>query len=103
MIRETCAQIGELAGQHERERQRRYARRNRIHLIDEMLNEFEMLNLADEPRIPGELQAKVRRLVVEERHPLAERPASDVRILDWMDALYDVQDTLMLNDAEDPE
>jgi hypothetical protein len=103
MIRETCVQIDELAEQHERERQQRYARRNKIHLIDEILNEFEMLNLAEEPVIPGELQAKVRRLVLEQQHPVAERPAADLRILDWMDALYDVQDTLMLNDGDEPD
>lgn len=103
MIRETCAQIDELADQHERERQQRYARRNRIHLIDEILNEFEMLNLAEEPIIPCDLQVKVRRLVIEERHPVADRPPSEVRILDWMDALYDVQDTLMLNDGDEAD
>ena len=103
MIRETCVQIDELAEQHERARQQRYARRNRIHLIDELLNEFEMLNLAEEPIIPGELQARVRRLVLEEQHPVAERPPADVRILDWMDALYDVQDTLMLNDGDEAD
>ena len=103
MIRETCVQIDTLAEQHEKARQQRYARRNRIHLIDELLNEFELLNLAEEPVIPGDLQTKVRRLVVEERHPVAQRPVSDIRILDWMDALYDVQDSLMLNDEDDPE
>ena len=103
MIRETCVQIDELAEQHERERQQRYARRNKIHLIDDILNEFEMLNLAEEPVIPGELQAKVRRLVLEEQHPVSERPLADLRILDWMDALYDVQDTLMLNDGDEAD
>jgi len=62
-----------------------------------------MLNLAEEPIIPGELQARVRRLVLEEQHPVAERPPADVRILDWMDALYDVQDTLMLNDGDEAD
>ena len=103
MIRETCLQIDTLAERHEKARQARYARRNRIHLIDELLNEFELLNLAEEPVIPGDLQSKVRRLVVEERHPVSQRPIAEMRILDWMDALYDVQDTLMLNDVDEPE
>ncbi len=103
MIRETCLQIDTLAETHEKARQQRYARRNRIHLIDELLNEFEMLNLAEEPVIPGDLQIKVRRLIVEEHHPVAQRPITEMRILDWMDALYDVQDTLMLNDGDEPE
>ena len=103
MIRETCLEIDTLAEGHERARQARYARRNRIHLIDELLNEFELLNLAEEPVIPNDLQSKVRRVIVEERHPVCHRPITEMRILDWMDALYDVQDTLMLNDGDEIE
>ena len=101
MIEETCLQIDELATKHELEREQRYARRNKIHFIDELLNEFELLNLAEEPVIPVDLRAKVRRLVSDERHPVATRPVSEVRIVDWMDALYDVQDTLMLSIEDD--
>src|SRR3979409_854942 len=104
MIRATGGQIDEPGGQERGEAPPQpFPRRNKIHLIDEILNEFEMLNLAEEPVIPGELQAKVRRLVLEQQHPVAERPAADLRSVDWRDALYDVQDTLMLNDGDEPD
>ena len=101
LIEETCLQIDELAVRHEADRLQRHARRNRIRYIDELLNEFEMLNLADELDIPGDLRGRVRRLVAEEDHPVSRRPLGEVRITDWMDALYDVQDTLMLTIEDD--
>ena len=101
MIKETCLEIGQLAERHESERVARYARRNKIREIDEMLNEFEMLNLADEGMIPVDLKGRVQRFVSGEAHPIAERPEEDVRIVEWMDALYDVQDTLMLTVDDD--
>lgn len=96
MIQETCVQIDELKVRHEAERLARTARRNKIHFIDELLNEFELLNLAEEPQIPLHLRVRVSRLMREERHPLAHRPMEEIRIVEWMDALYDVQDTLMV-------
>jgi len=103
MIEETCLEIGVLAERHESERLARYARRNRIRYIDELLNEFEMLNLADEGAVPGDLRGRVSRLVFEEEHPLRHRPVEEVRITEWMDALYDVQDSLMLGSDDDVE
>ena len=96
MIDRTVLQIERLNEHHEREREHRYARRNRIRYIDELLNEFELLNLADEPDVPKELTGKVYQLVAEEEHPIVRRAIRDVPIADWMDALYDLQDPLML-------
>lgn len=101
MIEETCLEIGELAERHEVERERRYARRNKIRFIDELLNEFELLNLADEGEIPRELTGRAYRFVEEEEHPISRRPLREIRITEWMDALYDVQDTLMLSIEDD--
>ena len=101
MIDRTVLQIERLNEHHEREREHRYARRNRIRYIDELLNEFELLNLADEPDVPKELTGKVFQLVAEEEHPIVRRPLRDVPIADWMDALYDLQDTLMLTIEDD--
>ena len=101
MIQETCVEIDELAVRHERERLMRHARRNKIHAIDDLINEFELLNLAEEPEIPVELRGRVARLVAGEAHPVATRPPEEVRIVEWMDALYDVQDTLMLTVEDD--
>jgi len=101
MIEETCEQIDALNSRHQAEREMKYARRNRIRYIDELLNEFESLNLAEEPRVPTELEVRVRRLICEEAHPISRRPADEVRIVEWMDALYDVQDGLMLTVEDD--
>ncbi len=101
MIEETCEQIDRLAQMHEDERRQRYARRDRIRLIDELLDEFEQLNLAEEPEIPVELRGRTYRVIAEEAHPTAARPPVEIRIADWMDALYDVQDTLMVAVEDD--
>jgi len=103
MLEETCVEIGELTERHEAERVQRYARRNRIRYIDELLNEFEMLNLAEEGDVPSDLRGRVGQLVAEEEHPLRLRPAEEIGITEWMDALYDVQDSLMLTVEDDIE
>ena len=96
MIKETCLQIIETEEQLAAEQQARTARRRKIQGIDQLLNEFEMLNLADEYEIPVELAGRVKHLVAHEAHPVALRPSEEVTITDWMEALYDVQDTLMI-------
>lgn len=103
MIQETCLEIEVLSERHERERLERYARRHKIQQIDELLNEFEMLNLADEVAVPATLRTRAHRIVVAEQHALALRPPGDVRIVEWMDALYDIQDSLMLTVEDDIE
>ena len=103
MLEETCVEIGELTERHEAERALRYARRNRIRYIDQLLNEFELLNLAEEGDIPTDLRGRVGQLVAEEQHPLRHRPADEVAITEWMDALYDLQDSLMLTVEDDIE
>jgi hypothetical protein len=101
MIQETCEKISELAERAEAEREARYARRNKIRYIDDLINEFEMLNLADEIDVPGELRFKVVSFIRDEAHPLAKRPLQEVGIADWMEALYDLQDTLMVTLDDD--
>ena len=97
MIEETITKIDELEARNAAEYERRYARRNKIRYVDDLLNDLEMLNLAEEVEIPGELHIRVARFVQEERHPIVQhRTADEIGISDWMEALYDVQDTLML-------
>ena len=79
----------------------RHARRNKIRAIDEMLNQFEMLNLADEQVIPADLCQRVAAFVRTEEHPLCHRDPASVAIPDWMEALYDVQDGLMIRFPDD--
>ncbi len=101
MIQETCTRIEELADYWTSELRGRHARRNKIRDIDDMLNQFEMLNLADEQAIPIELRHRVASFISAEEHPLCQRSAADVTIPDWMEALYDVQDGLMIRFPDD--
>jgi hypothetical protein len=96
MIDRTVVQIERLDEHHRRERELRYARHNRLRYIDRLLNELELLNLAGTADVPDALSGRVARLVIEEEHPLARRSHADVPIAEWMDALYDLQDPLML-------
>lgn len=101
MIQETCTRIGELEDFWTSEIRLRNARRNRIREIDDLLNQFEMLNLADEQTVPSELRNRVSSLVRSDGHPLGSLPAETVSIPDWMEALYDIQDGLMIRFADD--
>lgn len=101
MIEETCLKIDELEERWFAERESRYARRNKIRYIDDLLNEFELLNLADEAVIPSDLKIRVERFVRDEQHPVASRGADDIAIAEWLEALFDIQDTLMLPFEDD--
>jgi hypothetical protein len=101
MIQETCTRIEELEDYWTSEIRARHARRNKIRAIDEMLNQFEMLNLADEQVIPAELRQRVAAFVRAEDHPVCHRNPATVAIPDWMEALYDIQDGLMIRFPDD--
>lgn len=103
MIRQTCLEIDELKARHAWERLQRRARRQRIRYIDDLINEFEMLNLAEEVRIPEELRRRATLLLTGLRHPLGRRPTEESGVGEWMDALYEVQDGLLLGTAEEPD
>jgi hypothetical protein len=96
LIQDTCLTISALEERAEAERDARYARRKKIRAIDQLIDEFEMLNLANEVDVPGELRHRASRLIVGASHPLVKRSADAIPIADWMEALYDLQDTLML-------
>ena len=100
MIQETCLEIGELEQHWVAQKETQSARRRRIRFIDELIEEFEKLNLADEHQVPGELRERVTELIGPEAHPLSARPADQVAITEWMDALFDVQDSLMFGAEE---
>ena len=101
MIEETCLKIEQLEERWVVEREQRYARRNKIRYIDELLNEFEMLNLADEVEIPEDLYRRVSTVVITERHPMVDQVEGEIPIANWMEALYDIQDTLMIPVEDD--
>jgi hypothetical protein len=105
MIEETSVQISALRERWHVEREQRYARRNRIRYIDRLLDELEMLNIAEETQMSAELAIRVQRLAAEMEHPLGNRAPEDLSIAESMDALYDLQDGLMLtlDGVEDAE
>jgi len=103
MIRETSLEIGDSYKRWQVELESRYARRNKVHYIDHLLNQLELLNLADAGEMPEELRAQVRELLNESEHDLCAKRPRDLAIGECMEALYDIQDTLLLGGEEGDE
>ena len=101
MIQEACAMIERVEARERRSREAKYGRRNRIRYIDRLLNELEMLNLADENRVPERLAMELGRLLAEsEVVQVANQPRLE-SVNDAMDVLYELQDSLMFNDPDE--
>jgi hypothetical protein len=103
MISETAVEIGDLYKQWQIELESRYARRNKINHIDRLLNELELLNLAEAKLIPDPLRGQVKELLDGFGHGLCNRRLKDLSISESMEALYDIQDTLLLGGEEGDE
>ena len=102
MIQETCVEIGELEARWTSLREARNARRQKIRYIDELIDAFEKLNLADEVEVPFELVGRAVALVP--NHVLvAGRSPGELMISEWMDAPYEVQDSLMFTAEDDSD
>jgi hypothetical protein len=102
MIQETCVEIGELEARWTSLREARNARRQKIRYIDELIDAFEKLNLADEVDVPYELVGRAVALVRSDVL-LPGRSPSELLISEWMDALYEVQDSLMFTAEDDSD
>ena len=102
MIQETCVEIDELEARWTSLREARNARRQKIRYIDELIDAFEKLNLADEVEVPYELVGRAVALVSEDRL-VAGRVPDELMISEWMDALYEVQDGLMFTAEDDSD
>ena len=101
MIEEACAMIERVEARERRSREAKYGRRNKIRYIDRLLNELEMLNLADEARVPERLAMELGRLLAEsEVVQFAKQPRVG-SVNEAMDVLYELQDSLMFNDPEE--
>jgi hypothetical protein len=100
MIERASVAIGQLTEHERKQRQRKYFRRNRMHYIDKLLNELEMLNLADQNNLPQPLSVALDRLVEESavEGSFEKKPATVVAA---MDVLYEIQDSLMFNEDDD--
>ncbi|HYW23020.1 MAG TPA: hypothetical protein VE953_02585 [Terriglobales bacterium] len=101
MIQEACAMIERVEARERRSREAKYGRRNKIRYIDRLLNELEMLNLAEETRVPERLAMELGRLLAEsEVVQVASEPRLE-SVNEAMDVLYELQDSLMFGDPED--
>ena len=98
MINEAVTAIEVVSERDKRQRAWKYARRNKMRYIDQLLNELEMLNLADQQAMPRPLSSAVVELIGQSE---LEAPAKPASVLEAMDVLYEIQDSLMFNQIED--
>jgi hypothetical protein len=103
MIHETSLEIGDLYKRWQVELESRHARRNKVHYIDQLLNELELLNLAEATTLPDPLRAQVQELLDTFEHNSYSKSGQDLTIARSMEALYDIQDTLLLGGEEGDE
>jgi hypothetical protein len=101
MLEDACVEIEVLTEKDRQERAQKYARRNRMRYIDQLLNELEMLNLADQAKMPAKLSVAVGQLIEETRAAEIPVPRNVATVPDAMDVLYGIQDSLMFNQIED--
>ncbi|MGH7904898.1 MAG: hypothetical protein ACREPA_12365, partial [Candidatus Dormibacteraceae bacterium] len=69
--------------------------------IDRLLDELEMLNLADQRQLPPPLSEAVDKLIGDLAPPEAADPRTVTSVPEAMDVLYEIQDSLMFNQIED--
>ncbi|HEY4866842.1 MAG TPA: hypothetical protein VIK45_15155 [Candidatus Dormibacteraeota bacterium] len=99
MIEEACIAIESVEARDRRLREAKYARRNRMRYIDQLLNELEMLNLAERRELPQPLSGAVGRLLADLPGGGMEcRPGS---VIEAMDRLYEIQDGLMFTSPDE--
>jgi hypothetical protein len=103
MIRDTSIEISDQYRRWQVEMEARYARRNRLRYIDELLNELELLNLADAVAMPQELRRQVVDCLADHEHPLAARDPDVLTIAEVMEGLYEIQDSLLLGSEDEEE
>lgn len=103
MIEEACVAIEAVSERDRQLREAKYARRNKMRYIDRLLNELEMLNLAEERVVPEQLATALDGLIQETdlvatKIDDVERPET---VIAAMDVLYEIQDSLMDNPIGD--
>lgn len=103
MIHETSLEISHQYKSWRVELESRHARRNRVRYIDRLLNQLELFNLSESPTLPRDFRREVKRFLDECAHPLARRAERDLTIAVCMEALYDIQDTLLPGGDEEGE
>lgn len=100
MIEEASVAIDRVRERDRRVSQAKYWRRNTMRYIDQLLNELEMLNLADRSDVPTPISSAVDKLIGDvDVSSLATQPRTNVA--ETMDLLFEIQDVLMYNQIED--
>ncbi len=101
MIREACAAIERTEEQERRARELKYGRRQRIRYIDRLLNELELLNLAEHAEVPHQLAIELDRLMAESKVvEIAQLPRPET-VTQALDILFEIQDSLMFNEDDE--
>lgn len=93
--------IERVEARERRSREAKYGRRNKIRYIDRLLNELEMLNLAEESRVPERLAIELDRLVAESEVVAVGHQPRPESVSDAMEVLYEIQDSLMFNEGDE--
>jgi hypothetical protein len=101
MIEEACLAIEEMSERDRLVRANKYARRNKMRYIDKLLNELEMLNLAETRAMPAGVKVAVDRLIADSHLPIAPEQKPPGSVVEAMDTLYEIQDGLMFNQLEE--
>src|SRR5438270_794102 len=79
MIKQASRAIEHMTAKERRIQRAKYARRNKMHYIDKLLNELEMLNLADQRTMPPVLSVAVNKVI--EESPEVTTVSCDRRLL----------------------
>src|SRR6266536_1328904 len=101
MIKQASRAIEHMTARERRIQRAKYARRNKMHHIDKLLTELEMLNLADQRQMPPVLSVAINKVIEESPEVTVLAQTKPASVMEAMDALYEIQDSLMYNQIED--
>src|SRR5438046_10717225 len=103
MIKQASRAIEHMTARERRIQRAKYARRNKMRYIDKLLNELEMLNLADQRQMPPVLSVAINKVVEESPDATVLAQAKPASVMEAIDALYELQDGRMCNQLGDDE
>jgi hypothetical protein len=102
MIKQASHAIERVTARERRVQRAKYARRNKMRHIDKLLNELEMLNLADQRLMPPVLSVAISKVIDDSPEVMVvSAQAKPANVMEAMDALYEIQDSLMFTQIED--
>jgi len=91
MIKQASRAIEHMTARERRIQRAKYARRNKMHYIDKLLNELEMLNLADQRQMPPVLSVAINKVIEESPEVTVLAQTKPASVMEAMDALYEIQ------------